>query len=82
MISTPFCLFDCDVPVDGATAVELQDSGVLALPGLTVPRYVMRGFNDFKTRIRVGSSEESPGPLLTTGEEKCSNQHSLHQSQS
>jgi acetyl-CoA acetyltransferase len=30
MISTPFCLFDCDVPVDGATAVILSSRDVAA----------------------------------------------------
>ncbi|MGX7727549.1 thiolase family protein [Rhodococcus sp. 5G237] len=30
MISTPFCLFDCDVPVDASTAIVLSRADVLA----------------------------------------------------
>jgi acetyl-CoA acetyltransferase len=39
MISTPFCLFDCDVPCDGATAVivsRLEAAGDLRRPPLRV----------------------------------------------
>src|SRR5262249_55517989 len=35
MISTPICLFDCDVPVDGSTAVVVSTAD--AAPGLRAP---------------------------------------------
>ena len=36
MISTPFCLYDCDIPVDGATAVIVSRRDGLARPAAAV----------------------------------------------
>jgi acetyl-CoA acetyltransferase len=36
MISTPFCLYDCDVPVDGATALVVSSRGAVSASGRAI----------------------------------------------
>jgi acetyl-CoA acetyltransferase len=60
MISEPFCLFDCDVPADGSTAVIVSSADVAR----DLPHPAVR-FEAFGTAIRARPSWDQWGDITT-----------------